>query len=163
MSEIPARDLVGQAAGMVSVPGLVARANVPRALVLSVIRGEAVDDQIEGRLLKVARAIVAKQRAKASNAARKLEPPPAYAPLEAALAALDRGESSRFAAAKLEGVDHPAARRAQQLLRARSRNEAMQEIELALVLLAGPADGSRMAWCRPQHSEPARDERRRPW
>jgi hypothetical protein len=164
MSEIPARDLVGQAAGMVSVPGLVARANVPRATVLAVLRGQAdADDHLVGRLLKVAEGIVAKQRAKASNAARKLEPPAAHAPLEAALAALDAGESSRFAAAKLEGVDHPAARRAQHLLRARSRNQAMQEIELALVLLAGPADGSRMAWCRPQHSEPARDERRRPW
>jgi hypothetical protein len=157
MSELPARELVGQAAAMVSVQGLVARSGVPRATVLSVLRGQADAD----RLLKAARAIVAKQRARTENAARKAEPPPGYHALEAALAALDRGESSRFAAAKLEGVDHPAARRAQQLLRARSRNEAMQEIELALVLLAGPADGSRMMWCRPA-AEPARDERRRP-
>jgi hypothetical protein len=162
MSELPARELVGQAAAMVSVQGLVARSGVPRATVLSVLRGQAdADDQLVDRLLKAARAIVAKQRARTENAARKAEPPPGYHALEAALAALDRGESSRFAAAKLEGVDHPAARRAQQLLRARSRNEAMQEIELALVLLAGPADGSRMMWCRPA-AEPARDERRRP-
>jgi hypothetical protein len=162
MSELSARELVGQAAGLVSVAGLVSRAAVPRALVLSVIRGEAVDDQLVGRLLKVAEVIVTKQLHRSQNAARKLEPPAAFAPLEAVLAALDRGESSRFAAAKLEKVDHPAARRAQQLLRARSRNEAMKEIELALVLLAGPADGSRMTWCRPA-AEPARDERRRPW
>jgi len=161
MSELSARELVGQAAGLVSVAGLVSRATVPRAAILAAIRGESIDDQIEGRLLKAARALVTKQRHRTQNAARKLEPPPGYHALEAALAALDRGESSRFAAAKLEGVDHPAARRAQQLLRARSRNEAMQEIELALVLLAGPADGSRMTWCRPA-AEPARDERRRP-
>ena len=162
MSEIPARELVGQAAGMVSVQGLCARADVPRAAVMAVIRGEGIDDQIERRLLKVAAVIVTKQRHRSQNTARKLEPPAAYAPLEAVLAALDRGESSRFAAAKLEKVDHPAARRALQLLRNRSRNEALREIELALVLLAGPADGSRMTWCRPA-AEPARDERRRPW
>ena len=65
MSEIPARDLVGQAAGMVSVPGLVARSGVPRGAVLAVIRGESIDDHLVGRLLKVAEVIVTKQRHRA--------------------------------------------------------------------------------------------------
>jgi hypothetical protein len=160
MSEPTARELVGQAAALVSVPGLVARANVPRATVLAVLRGDAGDDQLVGRLLVVAKAIVTKRHAKAETSARS-GPPPGYEALEGALAALDAGESSRFVASKLERIDHPAARQVQKLLRGRERADAAQVIELALLTMAGPRDGSAMTWVRPQHLEPARRDDRR--
>src|SRR3954463_12342372 len=95
LPELSARELVGQAAGLVSVQGLVTRADVPRAAVMAVIRGESIDDPLRRRVRGVAEGIVPKQGPRTQNAARKLEPPAAFAPLEAALAALDRGESSR--------------------------------------------------------------------
>jgi hypothetical protein len=46
-------------------------------------------------------------------------------------------------------------------MRGRERTKALQVLELALLSMTGPLDGSAMTWVRPQHLEPARRDDRR--
>jgi hypothetical protein len=120
-----------------------------------IIPGELLSPGALSRLLRAAENLDRPVTPAAARQERKAGPAPEYEALEAALAALDQGESSRWVTARLERLEHPAAKRAVQLLRGRARAEAMQTLELALLDLAGLADGSAMTWVRPP-TEPAR-------
>jgi hypothetical protein len=148
------REIIGQAAARVGVAALAARARLREDTVRAVLAGEPMPPRDISRLRRVAEDLDRPPRTAATRPERKA-PPPGFEALERALAALDAGESSRFVASRLQQVDHPAARQAVQLLRGRARAEAMQTLELALLDLAGPADGSAMTWVRPP-TEPAR-------
>jgi hypothetical protein len=153
--ELSDREIIGQAAAKVGIAGLAARTGLRRETIVAVLHGEPLPPASINRLRKAAENLDRPPPPAAARQERKAGPPPGFEALEAALAALDQGESSRWVAAKLERVDHPAARRVVQLLRGRARAEAMQTLELALADLAGPPDGSALGWFRPA-PEPAR-------
>jgi hypothetical protein len=93
---------------------------------------------------------------------RKTVPPLGYAEIERALHLLDVGETSRWVASRLQGVDSPAVQEAVRLLRARERAAAQALLEGALLAMAGPASGAGLNWFVPSH-EQVRDEQQRPW
>lgn len=83
--------------------------------------------------------------------------------IERALILLDRGEGDRWVAAKLQGVDHPAVRKAVALLRAGERRQATAVLEGASSRMAGPADGRGPAKseAKPRREEAPEDRVRR--
>lgn len=78
-------------------------------------------------------------------------PPAGYEAIERALWLFDQDEGSRWIAAKLDGVDHPAAREAAHLLRAGERQAARRVLGQALWKMAGPPDGRGLDWWSPRH------------
>jgi hypothetical protein len=75
-------------------------------------------------------------------------PPTGYLGIERALRLLELGESDRWIAGKLAGVDHPAASEAAALLRRGRRRQAHAVLEAALARLAGAPDGRGLGWFR---------------
>ena len=90
------------------------------------------------------------------TAPRKSIPPLGYAEIERALRLLDVGETSRWVASRLQGVDSPAVQEAVRLLRARERAAAQAVLEQELSRLAGPPDARALGWFSPAAPEAPR-------
>ena len=75
-------------------------------------------------------------------------PPTGYLEIERALRLLALGDSDRWIAGMLNGVDHPAAVEAVTLLRQGCRRQAQVLLENSLERLAGKPNGNGLAWFR---------------
>ena len=73
-------------------------------------------------------------------------PPTGYLEIEHALRLLALGDSDVWIARKLHDVDHPAAARAETLLRQGRRRQAQAMLEITLTQLAGASNGNGLAW-----------------
>ena len=72
--------------------------------------------------------------------------PTGYLEIERALRLLALGDSDLWIARKLHDVDHPAAARAETLLRQGRRQQAQAMLEITLTQLAGASNGNGLAW-----------------
>ena len=72
--------------------------------------------------------------------------PTGYLEIERALRLLALGDSDLWIARKLHDVDHPAAARAETLLRQGRRRQAQAMLEITLTQLAGASNGNGLAW-----------------
>ena len=71
--------------------------------------------------------------------------PTGYLEIERALRLLALGDSDLWIARKLHDVDHPAAARAETLLRQGRRRQAQAMLEITLTQLAGASNGNGLA------------------